>query len=299
MYSNYTTKTAFTQEKRYTRNTTFKNCTPAQLCNDFKKCPRCFDLWKKKQYAKAINHLTEKQIKEYKYKSFLTVVSLDTKISAKEKNSNLDLFLNDLIRGARYKASAFYQSEFFSMKQISYKNDFGANPHLHIIYLSMFKFIRNKKLKELLSKYNLRIDKKDIYKNEDRSYLTSIKKVVNYCLKANKDTFEIERNLSLTKGKRLIKKSVLFNNKKLQKKESLLYKYIHLKTAPIKAHYKQKLQDAKRIFKKTNRTNAKTYIKKLKTYRKKLKSINSAREYYLARARASAKREFYKQYTPA
>ena len=263
----YTEKTTKSQNFSYTN---FKDCAPKSRCNDYKKCPHCFSIWKKKQYAKATNHLTEKQINKFKYKSFLTLVSLDTKISPQEKNSNIDLFLKDILNGTRYKSNIFFESEYFISKQISYNKDFGVNPHYHIVLLSNKAFKRDKKLKEKLSRYNLRIDKKDIYK-KNNTFIDSVKSLVNYCLKSNSDTFQIEQDQNLSKNKRYIKKSTLFSINKYKKSQRNLYKHIHDAKALINQEFKQAIKQAKNTFKsKYNKKRPKGYIRGLKALKTKI-----------------------------
>jgi len=267
----YTTKPLKTTKTAYTfHKISYKNCTPKLRCNDYKKCPTCFNIWKKKQFAKASNHLNEKVINKFKYKSFLTLVSLDTKINPYEKNSNIDLFLKDILNGTRYKSNIFFESEYFIAKQISFNKDFGVNPHYHIILLSNKQFKRDKKLKEKLKKYNLRIDKKDIYKTKN-SYLESIKKLINYSLKLNEDTQEIERTLNLTKNKRYVKTSKLFSIKKLKKSQRNLYKHIHQIKQGINQEYAQAVKQAKALFiQRYNKLKPKGYIRGLKALKSKV-----------------------------
>lgn len=274
---NYTKNTIKTQVKSVH---TSQNCTILSRCNNYKICPHCFKIWKQKQFKKASENLTEKRIRDFKHKYFLTVVSLDRNINPYEKNSNIDLFLDELIKGKRAKSNLFYQSEYISFKQISYSEQYEINPHLHITFLTNRIFKRDKKLKELLSRYNLRINVQEIKKDIDNSYKTSILKILNYSLKMNNKTLEIERNYKLTHNKSYIKKSSLFSKKKDTKKHKNLYNYIHQQKAIIKAYYSAKLEQAKNSFKHFNRNNPKSYIKALKSYHKKAHKIAKAQKYY-------------------
>lgn len=273
----YTKKNLNIQQKSYIFT---KDCSINHRCNNYKICLACFNIWKKKQFKKLTENLTEKRIKDFKYKYFLTVVSLDNKISAYEKNSNIDLFLNELTKNKRAKNNLFNASEYLSIKQISYNEQFEVNPHLHIIFLSNKIFKRDKKLKDLLSRFNLRIHKKDITKSTDNSYKTSILKLINYSLKYNPKTIEIEKNYKLTHNKSYIKKSSLFCKRKSIKKHKNLYIYIHQQTALINAFYNSKLKEAKSKFKHYNRTNPRGYIIAIKSFKKKAHKIAKARAYY-------------------
>lgn len=273
----YTKNSLNIQEKSYIFT---KECSKNLRCNNYKICPTCFKIWKKKQFAKLTKNLTEKRIKDFKHKYFLTIVSMDKKISAYEKNANIDLFLNELTKNKRAKSNLFYESEYLSIKQISATEEFEINPHLHIIFLTNRIFKRDKKLKDLLSRFNLRIHKTDIKKDIDNSYKTSVLKLINYSLKYNAKTIEIEKNYKLTHNKSYIKKSSLFCKRKLSKKHKNLYIYIHQQTALINAFYNAKLREAKATFKHYNRSNPKGYIIAIKSYKKKAHKIEKARKYY-------------------
>lgn len=288
------------QEKRtyssFNFSKSYKECTPLKRCNKHKKCPHCFLIWKKKQFSKATSHLTEKHLKNWKHKNFLTFVTLDTQLMADEINENIENFLKDLIRSKRYKSSILHDGQYFTMKHISKSDDKGINPHLHMIFLSNKSFKHSKHLKGLLKKYNLRVHNKPIYRDTDNSYLTSIKKLINYMLKPSHDRIEIERKYNLTSNQRDIKKSIMFSKRKLieRKKDRKLYSYICLVMAftkevcqtiqaykrrhkELEAIYKQKRAEAIRIFKKHDKSTSKKYIRWHKSLIKKLELINLQR----------------------
>lgn len=273
----YTQNTIKTQHFAYTKP---ENCTTFSRCNNYKICPHCFKIWKNKQFKKATENLSEKRINKFKYKYFLTVVSMDKNINPYEKNSNIDLFLNDLTRNKRAKTNLFYQSEYLSVKQISYTEQYEINPHLHITLLTNKIFKRDKKIRELLSRYNLRINKQEIKKDIDNSFRTPILKIINYSLKFNPVTNDIESKYKLTKNKSYIKKSSLFSKKKDIKNHKNLLIYIYQLTATVKAFYTAKKEQAKKSFLYFNRKNPKTYIKALKSYKNKIEKIEKAQKYY-------------------
>lgn len=264
-----------TQEKFIVTN--YKECKPHSRCHNYKKCKHCADVKRKREFAKAFNHITEKHLKNYKYKNFLTFVSLNKSNDFELKNACIDNFIKELIRSKRYKSSILHNSQYFVSKHISKKDDL-INPHLHMIFLSHKSFKHSKQIKRLLNKYNLRVNNKVMYK-ENNNYKDSFKRLLNYCLKVNSNRLQIERDYNLTKGKRDIYKSTLFSKRKLLKKDKRLYRDIAL----AKALYKQKRVEAIRVFKRYNKTKISTYTRMLKSLQKKLKKIEKGKNYTIKR----------------
>ena len=253
-------------------HTSYKNCTPLQRCNNAKQCPRCATLKRKRDFAKATNHLTEKHIKNYKHKNFLTIISKAQNISPITKNENIDNFMRDLLKGKKRDSSILKNSQYFINKHIDKSVEFGINPHFHIILLSQKSFKYSKTFKKLLNKYNLRVHNKAIYKKRN-NYINSIKSLVNYCLKSSFIRNEIERDYKLTKHKQDLFKSTLFSKRKLSKKAKCLYR--HIRTARAELN-KQRTQ-ARRIFRNYNKSNPSTYLRMLKSLKKKLCKIEKAK----------------------
>ena len=263
--------------KDYTKNNekkqAYTQCYPEHRCNNTKKCKYCFNIWRKKQYKKATEHLKEKHIKGYKYKYLLTFVSLEDK-GLRSKNNNLDNFLKELIRGKRYKSSFLYNAQYISKKHISHSKERGYNPHIHFLYLGNKHFKYSKQLKKIQNKYKIRIDCKIIKREKNSSYLTSVKKIINYMLKQEDSKIKAEFLYNITKNKRDLKKSCLFSKYKMNEKEKRLYKYIHL----VQVEAKKKRAEVIKIFLRRKDMGIKMYIRMLKSLQKKLKRIEKIKK---------------------
>lgn len=262
--------------------TNFENCSPLSRCHDYKKCPHCKEIQRKKEFSKATKHLTEKHLKNYKHKSFITITCKETDLDADTKNMQIDFFIKDLLRSKRYEKSCLHKGQYFIGKHVSYSNENGVNPHLHMILLSNKSFKHDKYIKKYLERYNLELHHRITTRDKDNSYKTSILKQINYILKAEKDRFNIEQISSLTKGKRDIKKSVLFS-KRQSKKDKRLYNHIQ----EVRANFKKKRALAIKIFKNFNKTKPKTYIRMHKSLHKKLKLYKKQERTQISRLQRS------------
>jgi len=247
----------------------FTQCYRGHRCNNIKKCEYCYNIWKKKQFSLATNHLKEKHIKGYKYKYLLTFISLKSGKEFRSKNNDLDMFLKELIKSKRYKSSFLYRSHYFSKKHISHSKEKGYSPHIHFLYLGNKHFKYSKQLKKLQSKYKIRIDCKIVKREKNSSYLIAVKKIINYLLKKEDSKIKAEYLYNITKYKRDLHKSSLFSKHKMIEKDKRLYKYIHI----VQAQAKAERQKAIEIFKKYNKSNLHTYIRMLKSLKKKFYRI--------------------------
>ena len=253
----------------------YQNCTPLFRCHDYKKCKECNKLYRQKQYAKATNHLKEIHIKQYKYKYYLVFTSNDINISIQEKNSNIDLFIKDFLSKRRNKNFLINKdSQYFITKEISYKKNIGYNPHYNMILLSNEPLDENnKQFQNLLNNCGIKYHVDNLYKT-DKSYLKSIQKIINYSLKFETERAELEKQISITKYKRNVLKSELFDEVKSQELHKRLY--IHIQEA--KAHYDNKIKEAKEVFKRNkNKNHPKNYLRLLKSMNKKIKYYNSVK----------------------
>ncbi len=283
MYTHYNIKTGEYTPKSYTETKTFRTsfygCTELVRCNNHKKCTRCQNLWRKRDWAQSLNHTTEKHFKNWKFKTLLTIVSLKKEYDAGNKNKDIDLFMSDLIKSKRYVSSILFNSQYFSNKHISYTKEKGYNPHIHMILLSTKEFEKNKHLQKLLKKYKLRINSKTIRKANDNSFKTSIQKIVNYLLKFEKSRIDLERKYNITTQKKDIRKSNLFIKRKHTKKSKHLLNHIR----DINTKYKKLIKLDIALFKNYNKKKPKTYIRMHKSVMKKIKLHNSRRAAEISR----------------
>ena len=261
-------------------------CRPLSRCNNYKKCKACHTIYKNKQIKKLSSHLDEISIREYKYKQYLVFTSADTHRYEDYKNSDLDNFLRELISTKRNKSGILSNAQYLAIKEISFSSQLGYNPHYNFIYLSNKKFIQSKEFKRIASKYNIKVHVTDIYQTE-RSYLKSIKKIINYSFKYDDKRSTIEKQTELTKHKQDVKKSNLFISSKFYDLHKRLYKYI----LELNAHYRAKKNKALSTYRRYNKSKPSTKVKMLKSLNKKLKKIQSAKEYFTN----IAKKRFYKE----
>lgn len=232
-------------------------CSPRARCHNHKECKACHDLWRRAQWSRACSHLTEKHLKSWKYKEYLVIASLKDG-NAIQQAQDLENFLNEWVRSGRYKSSLLHKSQYFTSKHVSKTEGKGYFPHVNMLFLSNNSFKHNRHLKQLLSKYNLRIKNTPISKDQDNSYKTSIYKLINYFLKWEKSRAEFEDMTKFNKGKREIRKSALFSKRKMMEKDRRLYNHI----AQAKALYNQKRKEAIAIYKR-NRHHRPRYVAKL------------------------------------
>lgn len=268
----YNKKGFFTSLNRITDCT---NCTKLSRCNSYKKCKSCHTIYKNKQIKKLTYHLDEISIRKYKYKQYLIFSSLDTHKYENYKNADMENFINELIQTKRNKSSILKNSQYIAIKEISYTKQKGYNPHYNFIYLSDKKFIQSKAFKNLASRYNIKVSVKEIYKTE-RSFLKSIKKIINYSLKFDINRLDIERKYNTTKGQRDIKKSGLFIEQKFINLHKRLYKYI----SEINRHYNAKRLKALKLYKTYNKSKNSTKVRMLRSLNNKLIKIESSKIYY-------------------
>ena len=279
---NYTAKSFNKQDKNLYR---FSSCSPYHRCNDTKKCKTCRIAWRKKNYSKITNHLNENDLKNYRYKKFIVITSKSLDTDYELKNKNVDLFMEQFRIMKRNKNFVIDKdSEYIITKEISHSKELGYNPHNNIILFSNKDFdINNNQLQKLATIYNIDIHITDIYKaKEDKSYLTSLKKLVNYSMKYEDKRSELESQDNITKYKRDIHTTTLFNREKYQELQRSLCIYIKEEIKVIKRHYKAKLIEANRIFRKnTQKTSPKNYLRLLKSLKNKKNKYSSAEAYYI------------------
>lgn len=267
------------------------NCKPLSRCNNHKICPTCASI-RERKIKDSISHITEKHIKNFKHKKYLVIKSKDENTNVYMKNSDIDLFLKDFISMKRNKNFIISEkAHYFITKEISYNDKFKYNPHANIILLSDKFNINNKQFQDLLKRYNLDCYVKDIYK-KDNSFSKSLKDLISYCIKFDKDRARLESDISITKSKRDIFKSSLFDKGNYSKLQRNLYIYIR----EIKANSKAKLQQAKAIFKRNaKKTNPKQYKRLLISLQKKKKSIIYTERRQIQRL----KRRFASKFNPS
>jgi len=260
----------------------YKNCTPFNRCNNYKSCPHCSTAYRKREFSKATKHLHENDIKQYKNKYYIVFTSNDLKISTYEKNKYIDLFMTEFLAKKRNKNFIINKSsQYFITKEISYNKKYDDyNPHYNFILLSndIIDF-ENKQFKRLLENYNIKFHIEKIYKS-DNSYKKSIEKIINYSLKFDENRARLENDISISKYKRNIYKSDLFNSEKYANLRKRLC--IHIQAT--KEHYNNKIKQAKSILKRNlNKKHKKRYIILLKSYHKKVKYYNSVKARHIKR----------------
>lgn len=278
----------YTKKKLYSQIKQWQNCSPISRCHNYKKCPTCSRLYRQKEYSKATKHLSENHIKQYKYKYYLVFTSNDLKVSIQEKNSYVDLFMKDFLSKKRNKNFIINKStQYFITKEISYNEKHkDYNPHYNAIILSDTELhTDNKQFKNLLESYNVCVHVTKIYKS-DNSYKKSIEKIINYSLKFESERAELEKVLDITKYKRNVLKSELFDKSKSEKLRKRLY--IHIQE--VKDHYDGKIREAKEVFKRNiNKKQPKNYLRLLKSFRKKKKYYNSVKARQIKRLKKKYK----------
>jgi len=287
---NYTTKSFKKQEISVH---TGINCAPYFRCNNPKKCKTCHDIWRKKHYSKTTSHLKEDALKKFAHKKYITIKSKSLSHDFELKNVDVDSFIEDFKIMKRNKNFVIENnSQFIITKEISHTSELSYNPHYNIILLSHKSIdLNNKQLQKLLHKYNIEIYIDDIYKDKyDNTYLTSIKKLVNYSLKFEAKRNTLEKQINITKYKRDIYTTEFFNSDKYKELQRSLY----IQIKDIKSHYKQKNLEAKRVFKRnTYNTSSKNYIRMLKSLIKKNKKYKSAERHYTRLAKCNFRANFW------
>ena len=259
---------------------TAPNCNPYFRCNNPKKCEHCSIAWRKKHYTKTTSHLTEKLLDKFDHKKYITIKSNSLSYNYDEKNSDVDNFIDDFKRMKRNKNFVIENnSQFIITKEISYTEELGYNPHYNIILLTHKEFKEdNKQLTKLLDKHNIEIYIQDMYKDKkDKTFLTSLKKQINYSLKFEEKRSTLETQINITKYKRDIYTTEFFNADKYAELQRSLY----IQIKEVKTHYKKKYNEAKRVFRvNTKSTSNKNYIRMLKSFIKKKKKYNLAQAHY-------------------
>ena len=281
----------YTQKNFKKQEKSGRNCNPLSRCHNYKVCPTCARI-RENKIKKNTSHISETEIKKYKYKKYIVVTSKDIDSNVYFKNANIDYFLKEFLTKKRNKNFIIDSStQYFITKEISYNKKFDYNPHLNIILLSNKKIdIDNKQFKELTSRFRLDIHIKDITKR-DGTYKKSIDSLISYSIKFDKNRSILERDISLTKNKRDIFSSTLFDKKKYTKLQRNLYIYIRA----FKEIYKAKrteiinksiedLKAVKTIYKRNaKKTNIKQYIRLNKSLHKKINFINRTKARKLKR----------------
>lgn len=266
-------------------------CTPLSRCHNYKICPTCARI-RENKIKKNTSHITESEIKKFKYKKYIVVTSKDINTNVYMKNADIDNFLKDFISKKRNKNFIIDNStQYFITKEISYNKKFDYNPHLNIILLSNKKFdTENKQFKNLVSSYNLDIFIKDITKREG-TYKKSIDSLISYSIKFDKNRALLESDVNITKNKRDIFTSTLFDKKKYTKLQRNLYIYIRAFKDIYKAKKQEiinksikEIKEAKAIYKRNaKKTNIKQYIRLNKSLHKKINFINRTKARKLKR----------------
>lgn len=260
----------------------YKDCKPHSRCNNHKKCKHCAKERAKREFSKATKHLKEDNVSHFKHKYFIEFNTKENHKDHKLKNLLIDSFIDELIKSKRSKNSILYESEYFTSKHISYTNKMGYNPHYHMILLSDKSPKHNKQLKKLMDRYNIKVHYTKIYK-EDKKFITSIEKMINYCLKVEDDRIQLEQHQELTKNKKDIRKSNLFKYGKFTKLHKHLYKHI----ARIKHNKAVKDREARKVYRRYLKRNPKlkphTKIKMIKSLKKKLERNKKSRDFHLYR----------------
>lgn len=260
---------------------TSPTCYAFSRCHNHKKCEYCHDTWRKKNFSKITKHLNEKDLKKFKHKKYITIHSKSLSKNHDLKNIDVDNFMDQFKIKRRNKNFAISKnSHFIITKEISYTKGLGHNPHYNIILFSHTPFdTDNKQLQKLLSVHDIELYEEDIYKSEkDNTYLSSLHALVNYVLKFEVKRSELESQISITYNKRDIFTTEFFNSEKHEELQSYFYKQIK----EIKAHYKAKLTEAKRVFSRnTKKTSPKNYLRMLKSFKKKKKKYKSAQAHYI------------------
>lgn len=272
-----------------------KNCTKFSRCNNPRTCKTCNKIYQYKIKKNLTNHIEESIINSFENKYFIRFKNDDLKLEVNEKNSIINLFLKDFIKMKRNKNFVINsKNEYIINKEISYSQDLGYNPHLHLILLSNNIFdTNNKQFKELCNKYNISFHIENIYKVKG-SYKQSITDLIGYINKYDNDTARLLSQNNILKNEKKNIKSNLFSKHNYNKtKSNIFINFLFTLSVNLNITFsklertlynkiideaKAKEKEAKAIFaRNANKLHIKNYIRLLKSLHKKLNSINHAK----------------------
>lgn len=268
----------------YKNNNKLSNCKKFSRCNNIKECAKCRNIWRKKNLGKLTNHLTNLQLKKYKYKKYITIQSMqiDNYFEQLEKVEN---FVKDELAKKRYKSSIFNDSEYILIKEISYSSDLGYHPHFNLILLTNNKNDFNKKLVE---KYNIRTYEKEIKKTNP---LQQIKNIFVYSCKFDEKRANLERQNKITYNKKDIYYSKLFVPTKLKKEDKI--QQLKEKRKEINLSAKNRIKAKKqKLMRILNARNYKkiTIAKKIFKFNQERKKIEDYKRKRVSKINAQIKR---------
>jgi len=295
---NYNTKNAVMQGANalnYSR--THTSCKPHSRCKKIHECETCHKIHAKKSLDKHLSHITDKQLKKFKYAKYITITPKDLVKDFDIHNSNIDIYNQYLTNSSkrRSKKHPFYNSEYISFKEITKsKGNKELLPHLHIILLTNNLPLFESQLFDFdIIDIKIELDEKyKKYNDYNNPLTTTLKKIYSYSTKADKSRLSYERIFNISKGKSDTKVSNIFKTKP---KKSHILLPIHIeKKAEIRkalADGRKKALQAHKKYKaiRGNINTKEVHIHAIKT-RKRIEKLSNIKKAQISRLNRFLKR---------